>query len=70
MYSSEEQIADRNMKIIARALLDAINIFCHIHGSENAYIRELGRDMNNKYSLELEAIAGIVDDYDFDCGAE
>lgn len=56
------------MKVVAQALLDTIHIFCHIHGAENDYIRELGRDLNNKYSLELEEI--VNSGSDFDCGAE
>lgn len=57
MHSDEELIADRNIRIVAQALTDIINIFCHIHGCENDYIRGLGRDLNNKYGLELEEIA-------------
>ena len=57
MHSDEELIADRNIRIVAQALTDIIHILCHVHGAENAYIRELGRDLNNKYSLELEEIA-------------
>ena len=67
-HSAEELIANRNMKVVAQALLDTIHIFCHIHGAENDYIRELGRDLNNKYSLELEEI--VNSGSDFDCGAE
>lgn len=57
MRSDEELIADRNIRIVAQALTDIIHIFCHVHGAENDYIRELGRDLNNKYGLELEEIA-------------
>lgn len=59
MHSDEELIADRNIRIVAQALTDVIYIFCHVHGCENDYIRELGRDLNNKYGLELEEIANI-----------
>ena len=57
MHSDEELIADRNIRIVAQALTDIIHTFCHVHGCENDYIRELGRDLNNKYGLELEEIA-------------
>lgn len=57
MHSDEELIADRNTRIVAQALIDIIHIFCHVHGCENDYIRELGRNLNNKYGLELEEIA-------------
>jgi len=57
MHSDEELIADRNIRIVAQALTDIIHILCHVHGCENDYIRELGRDLNNKYGLELEEIA-------------
>ena len=57
MHSDEELIADRNIRIVAQALTDIIHIFIHIHGCGNNYIRELGRDLNNKYGLELEEIA-------------
>lgn len=56
MYSDEELIADRNIRVVAQALIDIIHIFCHVNGCENTYIRELGRDLNNKYGLELEEI--------------
>ena len=56
MHSDEELIADRNIQVVAQTLIDIIHIFCHVHGCENAYIRELGRDLNNKYGLELEEI--------------
>ena len=51
MHSDEELIADRNIQVVAQTLIDIIHIFCHVHGCENAYIRELGRDLNNKYGL-------------------
>lgn len=56
MRSDEELIADRNIRVVAQTLIDIIHIFCHVNGCENAYIRELGREMNDKYSLELEEI--------------
>lgn len=56
MHSDEELIADHNMRVVAQALTDIIHIFCRVHGCENDYIRELGRDLNDKYSLELEEI--------------
>jgi len=57
MHSDEELIADRNIRIVAQALIDIIDVLCHVYGCENSYIRELGRDLNNKYGLELEEIA-------------
>lgn len=57
MHSDEELIVDHNIRIVARALTDIIHIFCNVHGCENDYIREFGRDLNNKYGLELEEIA-------------
>ena len=56
MHSDEELIADQNIRVVAQALIDIIHIFCHVHGCENDYIRELGRDLNDKYSLGLEEI--------------
>lgn len=56
MRTDEELIADRNIRVVAQALIDIIHIFCHIHGCENDYIRELGRELNDKYGLELEEI--------------
>ena len=56
MRTDEELIADRNIRIVAQALIDIIHIFCHVNGCENAYIRELGRELNDKYGLELEEI--------------
>lgn len=56
MHSDEELISDRNIRVVAQTLIDIIHIFCHVHGCENDYIRELGRDLNNKYGLELEEI--------------
>ena len=56
MCSDEDLIADHNIRVVAQALTDVINIFCYVHGCENDYIRELGRDLNNKYGLELEEI--------------
>lgn len=56
MRTDEELIAEHNIQIVAQALIDIIHIFCHVHGCENAYIRELGRELNDKYSLELEEI--------------
>lgn len=55
---------DHNIKIVAQALTNIIHILCHVHGAENAYIRELGRDLNNKYGLELEAITNSDNDCD------
>ena len=57
MHSDEELIADRNIRIIAQALMDIIDVLCHVYGCENSYIRELGRDLLDKYGLELEEIA-------------
>lgn len=56
MRTDEELIADHNIRIVAQSLIDIIHIFCHVHGCENDYIRELGRELNDKYGLELEEI--------------
>lgn len=61
MCSDEELIADRNIRVVAQALKDIIHIFCCVHGCENDYIRELGRDLNNKYGLKLEEIVNSSD---------
>jgi hypothetical protein len=57
MHSDEELIADRNIRIVAQALTDIIHIFCHVHGCENDYIRELGRAVLDKYGEDLSEIA-------------
>ena len=56
MRSDEELIADRNIRIIAQALIDVIELFNKIQGCENSYIRDLGRNLANKYSEDLEEI--------------
>lgn len=40
MRSDEELIADRNIRIVAQALIDTINVLCNVYGCENSYIRE------------------------------
>ena len=57
MNSDEALTADHNRRIVAQALADTIHIFCHIEGCENAYIRELGRELIVKYGEDLEEIA-------------
>lgn len=56
MRLDEELIADRNIRIIAQTLIDVIEVFSKIQGCENAYIRDLGRDLTNKYSEDLKEI--------------
>lgn len=56
MHSDEDLIEDHNIRIIAQALIDVIEVFSKIQGCENAYIRDLGRDLANKYSEDLEEI--------------
>ena len=56
MHSDEELIADRNIRIIAQALIDTINVLCNVYGCENSYIRELCKDLINKHGEDLEDI--------------
>ena len=56
MHSDEELIADRNIRIVAQALIDTIDVLCHVYGCENSYIRELGRAILDKYGEDLSEI--------------
>ena len=56
MHSDEELIADRNIRIVAQALIDTIDVLSHVYGCENSYIRELGRAILDKYGEDLSEI--------------
>ena len=56
MHSDEELIADRNIRIVAQALIDTIDVLCHVYGCENSNIRELGRAILDKYGEDLSEI--------------
>lgn len=56
MRTDEELIAERNVQIIASALLEVINIFRKVEGCENRYIRDLGDELLHKYGEELQDI--------------
>lgn len=56
MRTDEELIAERNVQIIASALLEVMNVFRKVEGCENKYIRDLGDDLLNKYSEQLQDI--------------
>ena len=49
MRTDEELITERNMQIIASALLEVMNVFCKIEGCENRYIRDIGDTLLHKY---------------------
>lgn len=57
MKTDEELIAEHNMKVIAAALLEVMNVFRKISGCENKYIRDLGDYLYNKYGEQLKDIA-------------
>lgn len=57
MRTDEELIAEHNMKVIASALLEVMNVFCKINGCENRYIRDLGNAIFEKYGKQLKDIA-------------
>lgn len=62
MITDEELITERNMQIIASALLDVMKLFLKIGGCENKYIRDLGDDLVNKYGEQLKDITNNVND--------
>lgn len=49
MRTDEELIAERNIQIVASALLEVMSVFCKINGCENRYIRDLGNALLDKY---------------------
>lgn len=57
MRTDEELITERNMQVIAKALLDTMNVFCEIEGCENLYIRAIGKSLIDKYGEILKDIA-------------
>lgn len=56
MRTDEELIAERNIKIVASALLEVMSVFCKINGCENRYIRDLGNALLDKYGEQLQDI--------------
>ena len=56
MRTDEELIAERNIQIVASALLEVMSVFCKINGCENKYIRDLGDDLLHKYGEQLQDI--------------
>lgn len=57
MRTDEELIAERNIQIVASALLEVMSVFCKINGCENRYIRDLGNALLDKYGEQLKDIA-------------
>lgn len=56
MRTDEELIAERNVQIIASALLEVMSVFCKVEGCENKYIRDLGDKLLHKYGEQLKDI--------------
>lgn len=56
MRTDEELIAERNIQIVASALLEVMSTFCKVEGCENRYIRDLGDDLLHKYGEQLQDI--------------
>lgn len=57
MRIDEELIAERNVQVIASALLEVIGVFCKINGCENKYIRDIGNALFEKYGKQLKDIS-------------
>jgi len=57
MRTDEELIAERNIQVVASALLEVMNIFYKVEGCENKYIRDLGDELLHKYGEQLKDIA-------------
>lgn len=57
MRTDEELIAERNIQIVASALLEVMSVFCKVEGCENKYIRDIGDELLHKYGEQLEDIA-------------
>ena len=56
MRTDEELIAERNVQVIASALLEVMNVFHKVEGCENRYIRDLGDELLHKYGEQLQDI--------------
>lgn len=56
MRTDEELIAERNIQIVASALLEVMGVFRKVEGCENRYIRDLGEALLEKYGEELQDI--------------
>lgn len=56
MRTDEELIAERNVQVIASALLEVMNIFHKVEGCENKYIRDIGGSLLDKYGEQLKDI--------------
>ena len=56
MRTDEELITERNIQIVASALLEVMNVFCKVEGCENRYIRDFGDELLYKYSEQLQDI--------------
>lgn len=56
MRTDEELIAERNVQIIASAILEVMSVFCKVEGCENRYIRDLGDELLHKYGEQLKDI--------------
>lgn len=59
MHCDEELIADRNMRIVAQALIEMINALRSVSvcGSfEYSYIRKLAENVFDKYGEDLQEI--------------
>ena len=59
MRSDEQLIADRNMRIVAQALIETINALRSVYicgGFEYSYIRKLSENVFDKYGEDLSEI--------------
>ena len=59
MHSDEQLIADRNIRIVAQALIETINALRSVYvcGSfEYSYIRKLAENVFDKYGEDLSEI--------------
>lgn len=59
MHSDEQLIADRNMRIVAQALIETINAMRGAYvcdGFEYSYIRKLAETVFEKYGEDLQEI--------------
>ena len=59
MHSDEQLIADRNIRIVAQALIETINALRSVSvcgGFEYSYIRKLAENVFDKYGEDLSEI--------------
>jgi hypothetical protein len=54
--TDEELIAEHNMQVLAKSLLDTMTVFCKVEDCENRYIRDFGNTLFEKYGEQLKDI--------------